>query len=322
VATEPVDPETLAALLDNRLDAAERERVLGALARDPESYAAFLETSALLAELEAAPAAPVGGAVAAAHDAAPAPVPGGPGAVARADVDQRGRPTLRMAAPAPGTPAVGRRGPFGAPALRWLAAASLLVVAGGGWWARTRQGVEEPGPVAAAGAGPVLPLAPLFSGSRAGDAALTPAARATRLGIALADLEVQVAARDTAVRDDRGARRRAAGGRARIRPDRVAVRRAGAPGGGAAGAADSAAPARGRGGGRGDRLRRRRPRRRGAAHPVRGGRPRRAVRARPGRAGRARQRRGAPPAGPPGDSPRWPASARTSPPTAPPTGAP
>jgi hypothetical protein len=52
LANEPIDPETLAALLDGTLDPAERERVLAQIAQSDESYELLIESGAITAELE------------------------------------------------------------------------------------------------------------------------------------------------------------------------------------------------------------------------------------------------------------------------------
>lgn len=67
---ERVDDETLAAFIDGTLPPAERERVLHVLASDPEAYADFLESSRILAELEAGAAS---GTVSADHGSRLAP---------------------------------------------------------------------------------------------------------------------------------------------------------------------------------------------------------------------------------------------------------
>ena len=53
---DPVDPETLAALLDGKLSPDERERVLARLAKSEREYDDLIETTALVNELNANPA--------------------------------------------------------------------------------------------------------------------------------------------------------------------------------------------------------------------------------------------------------------------------
>jgi hypothetical protein len=55
VRNDPVDPETLAALLDGKLSADERERVIARLAKSEREYEDLLETTALVSELNASP---------------------------------------------------------------------------------------------------------------------------------------------------------------------------------------------------------------------------------------------------------------------------
>jgi anti-sigma factor RsiW len=57
VLNEPVDPETLAALLDGQLSCEERARVLARLAKSEREYEDLLETIALEGQLNADPAA-------------------------------------------------------------------------------------------------------------------------------------------------------------------------------------------------------------------------------------------------------------------------
>jgi hypothetical protein len=61
VRNDPVDPETLAALLDGTLSSEERARVLARIAKSEREYEALVETAALVGELNANPtvAAPV-----------------------------------------------------------------------------------------------------------------------------------------------------------------------------------------------------------------------------------------------------------------------
>ena len=54
---EPVDPETLAALLDGQLSCEERARALARLAKSEREYEDLLETIALEGQLNADPAA-------------------------------------------------------------------------------------------------------------------------------------------------------------------------------------------------------------------------------------------------------------------------
>ena len=55
VPNDPVDPETLAALLDGTLTDEERERVLARLAKSEHEYEDLLEAAALAGELNADP---------------------------------------------------------------------------------------------------------------------------------------------------------------------------------------------------------------------------------------------------------------------------
>jgi hypothetical protein len=58
VSSNGIDPETLAAFLDGKLGAQEREKVIKALG-DPEQYESFMEAAALESELGAAEAKPI-----------------------------------------------------------------------------------------------------------------------------------------------------------------------------------------------------------------------------------------------------------------------
>jgi hypothetical protein len=78
VRNDPVDPETLAALLDGRLSSEERARVLARLAKSEREYEDLLETAAIVGELTATPslaAAPAVPPVALVRDSLAPPVP-------------------------------------------------------------------------------------------------------------------------------------------------------------------------------------------------------------------------------------------------------
>lgn len=61
MGSERIDPETLAALLDGRLEGAERERVLRSIAENPDDYQTFADAAYVTAELDrkAATATPI-----------------------------------------------------------------------------------------------------------------------------------------------------------------------------------------------------------------------------------------------------------------------
>lgn len=176
MSDHPIDPDTLAALLDGRLDAAERERVLAQLARDEASYEAFLEASAVLRELE-------GSSAAASPPAANAEPPPPLGLV-----------TGSAAAAAPAPVVARRRWPWKLPA----AAGALLAAGVAGVLLMPRGDAD---PLAAARAVAGAPAGdwtrPVWPAVRGEEEALSPRARAFRAGVRLAQLEVAAARGDT-----------------------------------------------------------------------------------------------------------------------------
>ena len=165
---DPVDPETLAALLDGRLTGDERARVLARLAKSEREYEELLETAALVADLNANPAI--------------VPVPRQPAVALVRDtplVAERGR---RWRSPA-------LIGPI-------IVAASLAVVL----VLRTKaQGAPDAALFAviesAAGTERVPADWPRTRGTRD---AIGPEAAAFRLGASFTDLDLAIAAKDSA----------------------------------------------------------------------------------------------------------------------------
>jgi hypothetical protein len=170
--TGPVDPERLAALLDNRLDPKERDDVLRQLASSEDAREAFGDAAAVLREIEESdkPSGAVG----------PAKEGGGG---ASADAWRRW---------------------FRSPAFRSaLAAAIVIAVAlpvALRTWGNRSQSVEVSGFTAALSDTGALPAdwnAQPWSAHRGAEAPLSDTARAVRLGARLTDLELSIRARDT-----------------------------------------------------------------------------------------------------------------------------
>ncbi|MEO6525470.1 MAG: hypothetical protein ABIP93_02485 [Gemmatimonadaceae bacterium] len=198
-----MDPERLAALLDGRLAAADRQRLMEKLAVSDESLAAYADAAAVLGELERE------GVIAArateADGAAPAPSVVPPG-VTTTPAEQRATVTPIAEARARSRP-VSRM-----PLMRWaaLAAAVVIMIAGPVLWRRSRPdgGIDlASGAVSyAALLAPDVRAAGLPVGwdatpwgtTRGASDPLTPEARAVRVGSRVTDLELAAGARDTA----------------------------------------------------------------------------------------------------------------------------
>lgn len=204
VPNQSIDPETLAALLDGTLDAAERDRVLATLARSEEAYEDFLEARAVLSELaddaggEHAPAGTV------------APPTSGPSSAAPL--------AATPAAPAPQAPGSPRVAQPGARVHRWrrgglAATVSLLAAAVIALTVLMRDGMppdaartlvtarqltetvdRDGGMVGAFGAGWDRPS---WSAVRGAEEGLSERARAFRSGVRLAQLELTLGVADT-----------------------------------------------------------------------------------------------------------------------------
>ena len=165
--TDPVDPERLAALLDNRLDPKARNEVLRQLAGSEEWLEAFADAAAVLRETE--------------------------------EEDRRAvvlRPSGSSAAMA------GSRGWFHSPAVR-AALAAAIVIAVAIPVAQRMRGTGPLQPITfVAALSDVTPLpadwnSSPWSARRGENAPLTTAARAVRLGALLTDVELSIRARDS-----------------------------------------------------------------------------------------------------------------------------
>lgn len=166
--TGPVDPERLAALLDNRLDPKERDDVLRQLAGSEDAREVFGDAAAVLREIE--------------------------------ETDKAGE----AGGPEKGAPESAWRRLFRSPAFRSALAAAIVIAVVLPVALRTR-GDRSPSVVvmgftAALSDTSALPSdwnAQPWSARRGADAPLSDTARAIRLGARLADLELSIRARDT-----------------------------------------------------------------------------------------------------------------------------
>jgi len=165
--TGPVDPERLAALLDNRLDPKERDDVLRQLASSEEALEAFSDAAAVLREMEETER-------------------------------QRGA----AARPAGGASAPASRRWFRSPAFLAAAAAAIVFAVAIPVALRVRHAPSAGDGtfVAVLADGHPIPatwISQPWSAHRGADAPLSDSARAIRLGASLTDLELSVRARDT-----------------------------------------------------------------------------------------------------------------------------
>ncbi|HKG92752.1 MAG TPA: hypothetical protein VKA84_12700 [Gemmatimonadaceae bacterium] len=209
---EPIDPETLAALLDGTLSEEERTRVLAVLARSDDSYDAFLEASAVLGELATdlggerpvpplPPRPPLGGygPPEGVRPLLEAPQPD----AGTLEEQHQPPPTQRRAAGGERRPARWRRRPF-------LVGGALLAAAAVGVAVLTPREPRGEGALAlgaarelAASSGGVSALGAGWdrlgwSAVRGDDEALAGRTRAFRMGVRMADLELALSAEDTA----------------------------------------------------------------------------------------------------------------------------
>jgi len=200
-----VDARRVAALLDGRLDGAERQQLLAELGASDEALGAYADAAAVLAELEregvVAAVSPdivdIGDQAAAEAAAAgsPATVPARAAPVASiADVRARRRNEPRWRVPPWMALAAGIAVVMAAPALWWRArpAGEDGVVAGATSYAALLAPDARGGGLPAGWNG-----TPWRTTRGAGDP-LTPEARAVRIGARLTDLELAAAARDSA----------------------------------------------------------------------------------------------------------------------------
>jgi hypothetical protein len=181
-----IDPEKIAALLDGRLSGQEREALLAQLASSPEHVELFTDASVIAHEL---------GIIAPAADSAPA---------AQHSSSNGVRPLVATGTVA-GAPTLSTARRRWRPA--WSAAVGVALLAVVGTWALKRAGVREENVPASgaliAGAGSGIPAGwdgTPWRATRGESAALTPKARAVRIGARLADLELAVQAGDTVAR--------------------------------------------------------------------------------------------------------------------------
>ena len=172
--SDPVDPERLAALLDNRLDPKARDEVVRQLATSDEALDAFADAAAVLREIE--------------------------------EEDSRSgsvSPSSPFSSPSmtPARAAASRRW-FRSPALRAALAAAIVIAVVIPITLRTRNTSATGASTSvealsvAAGLPSTWNSAP-WSARRGDNAPLTPSARAVRLGARLTDLELSIRARDT-----------------------------------------------------------------------------------------------------------------------------
>lgn len=195
-----MDPQRIAAMLDGRLDAADRQRLIEELAASDDALGAYADAAAVLRELERD-----GVIEPRATDAESAATAPAPPFAARAQ-----RPTtVTPLAGAPGRKRTTSRGRI----VRWaaLAAGIVVMIAAPVLWQRSRSDARipaEPGGVVsyvaflaadarAAGLPPGWDGTPWGSTRGAGDP-LTPEERGVRIGARLTDLELAAASGDSA----------------------------------------------------------------------------------------------------------------------------
>jgi hypothetical protein len=184
--TKPeIDPERIAALLDGRLSGHEREVLLSELASSPEQLALLADASMIAEELRLSSSPPDSGSAADNRDAI--------------------RRLVATEAAAPHLSLVTARQRRWKPAWSAAVAAALLIVIAP--WVLRRSGFRGesavPGGSAIARVEPSIPVGwdgTPWSVTRGASAALTPRARAVRVGARLADLELTVAAGDSVSR--------------------------------------------------------------------------------------------------------------------------
>lgn len=176
VKREPLDPEVLAALLEGKLPAGERDEVLERLAQSPDDYEAFVEAASVLRDLE--------------DDAGAAPVP---------------PPPSTPSPPVPDIRPARRRLPPASPKL-WLPLAAVLA----GVLVVSRLGMPsgEAAPVALLERDPLVPSGSLeaalgpdwdrpgWSVRRGGGQSLAGRRRDFRIGVRLAELDAALDAGD------------------------------------------------------------------------------------------------------------------------------
>jgi anti-sigma factor RsiW len=184
--TKPeIDPERIAALLDGRLSGHEREVLLSELASSPEQLALLADASMIAQELRLNSSSP---------DSGPA-----------ADNRDGVRRLVATEAAAPQPSLIKARQRRWTPAWSAAVAAALLIVIAP--WVLRRAGFRSesaaPGGSSIARVEPSIPVGwdgTPWSVTRGASAALTPKARAVRVGARLADLELTIVAGDSAAR--------------------------------------------------------------------------------------------------------------------------